>query len=281
MPPTDSFDPAELLPGALASAEEACDLIKKMMQRPLESWSKQDRSPVTAIDLAVDALLRRSLGALAPDISWMSEETADDPSRLNARRLWVVDPIDGTRALMSGLPEYCISVALVADHRPVLAIIANPSTGDLYRAVVGEGAWHNSGRRLQVAKRSTASAPRLLVSRSEHGRGMWQGVAEDMTIEPLSGLAWKMVQVADGLADATVTPWRRSEWDAAAGDLIVAEAGGWSADLAGNPLSYNQRSPTFRGVICASGDATAAARALAEELEQQRGRLSMLWRRPR
>jgi len=281
MPPTDSFDPAELLPGALASAEEACDLIKKMMQRPLESWSKQDRSPVTAIDLAVDALLRRSLGALAPDISWMSEETADDPSRLNARRLWVVDPIDGTRALMSGLPEYCISVALVADHRPVLAIIANPSTGDLYRAVVGEGAWHNSGRRLQVAKRSTASAPRLLVSRSEHGRGMWQGVAEDMTIEPLSGLAWKMVQVADGLADATVTPWRRSEWDAAAGDLIVAEAGGWSGDLAGNPLSYNQRSPTFRGVICASGDATAAARALAEELEQQRGRLSMLWRRPR
>jgi myo-inositol-1(or 4)-monophosphatase len=277
-PPTLSV----LLDQATVAVEDACTLIRRMVDQPVASWDKDDHSPVTAIDLAVDELLKARLGALDPKAGWLSEETADRPERLAASRVWVVDPIDGTRALLEGLPEYCVSVALVSDGgRPVLGIIANPSTGQRFHALTGQGAWDDHGRRLQVAGAVPESGVRLLVSRSEMGRGMWREFGAAMTVEACSGLAWKMARVACGEADATLTPWRRSEWDAAAGDLILAEAGGWSADLVGQALNYNQARPFFRGVSCGSAAARERVFELARRVEKQREHLVTLWRRGR
>ncbi len=271
-----------LLDQSNAAVDEACDLVLQMIGKPLESWDKDDHSPVTTIDLAVDRLLSQSLGSLDPGAAWLSEETADRADRLDTDRVWVVDPIDGTRALLHGQPEFCISVALVdRSQRPVLGIVANPSTGQRFGAIQGQGAWDRSGQRLTVAAAPVGGTIRLLVSRSEYSLGMWRDLGQDMTVEPCSGLAWKMARIASGEADATVTPWRRSEWDAAAGDLIVAEAGGVTTDLAGLPLDYNKRKPTFRGVVCASEATSGTIRALADQLEERREQLSTLWRRRR
>ena len=137
MPPVDA------LPSLAAIAEVvdgACQLVRELLAQPWSQQAKTDASPVTSIDLAVDAWLHQHLRPLAPDAGWLSEETADDATRLDCGRLWLVDPIDGTRSLVAGLPEFCVSVALwERGVGPRLAVIGNPSTGEQWRAGVGEG----------------------------------------------------------------------------------------------------------------------------------------------
>lgn len=258
--------------------ESACNLVNAMLADPLVSWSKTDKSPVTAIDLAVDRHLRAGLSALAPDAAWLSEETADNPERLTAERLWIVDPIDGTKALLKGVPEFCISVALITrDRGPVLALIANPSTGQRFTAQVGQGAHTEGGEVLRVAPHAGERPLRLAVSRGEFGRNAWGPFADEVELVPCSGLACKMALVAAGEVDATVTPCTRSEWDAAAGDLIVSEAGGWSGELVGTELRYNLPQPLFRGVVCTSAAASGRVKALAQRVQARFGTLKGQW----
>ncbi len=236
----------------VAIADRASALAMAMLQAPWQSHTKEDNSPVTAIDLAIDRFLRRELRALMPAAAWLSEETADRPDRLQCSYVWVVDPIDGTRSLIAGRPEFCVSIALVQSGvGPLLGVIANPSTGERFLAEHGSGARNQNGKVLKV-KDYDATSPALLVSRTDKRTGLWDGVAPDGWMTKMGGLAYKMGLVAAGAYDGHATPTPRSEWDAAAGVLIVQQAGGISTDVHGRPLRFNQPRPHFDGFVVAS-----------------------------
>lgn len=253
--PSDVFEARALpdLRAVVEAVEGASKLVMELLRDPIRDWSKGDMSPVTSIDIAVDRFLNKQLRPLMPTAGWLSEETADNMTRLDYRYLWVVDPIDGTRSLIAGHPEFCISVGLVETGvGPVLGIIANPSTGELYCGLRGKGAFDREGTRLRARRTWNPEAPKLLVSRSDLGRGLWNGLCDVQHLQPLGSLAYKMALVAQGKYDGHATPMPRSEWDAAAGMLLLSEAGGISTDAHGRPLRFNQRSPLYDGVVVAS-----------------------------
>ncbi len=240
-------------------------MTRELLCAPLDSRSKADDSPVTAIDEAVDAYLHAHLRPLMPAAAWLSEETKDQPDRLNARWRWLVDPIDGSRSLLAGLPEFCVSIALVdCLSGPQLAVVANPSTGDVYRAQAGSGAFDQQDRALRVRPNWQAESATFLASRSDVAKGMWRDQWPTGTLQPMGGLAWKMAQVAAGAADGHATIGPRSEWDAAGGALLVTEAGGRCSDLAGQALRYNQPTPHYQGCVVASEAAFATLLAAAQ-----------------
>lgn len=252
-----------------AIVEEGVELVRSMLLRPIADWAKEDRSPVTEIDLAVDALLFGKLRALLP-AAWLSEETADDPVRLESPLVWVVDPIDGTRSLIEQTNEFCISVALVERGRPILGVVANPQTGERYFGWRGGGAWDGDGNQLTIAPPRPDEALRLLVSSTELKKGLWTGISEQIHVRAISSLAYKMALVASGVVDATLTPWPRSEWDAAAGDLLVELAGGASCDITGEPLRYNRAATTFDGIACGGPAALGRLAGVRDELRERR-----------
>ncbi len=255
-----------------AIVEEGVALVRSMLLQPVTDWAKADRSPVTEIDLAVDALLFGKLRALLP-AAWLSEETADDPVRLESPLVWVVDPIDGTRSLIEQTNEFCISVALVEDGRPILGVVANPQTGERYFGWRGGGAWDGQGNPLVIAQPRPDEALRLLVSSTELKKGLWTGLSEQIQVRAISSLAYKMALVASGTVDATLTPWPRSEWDAAAGDLLVELAGGASSDIRGEPLRYNRAATTFDGIACGGAETLGRLAGLRAELRQRRAEI--------
>ncbi len=233
--------------------EGASRLVLELLRDPIRDWAKGDASPVTSIDIAVDRFLFKQLRPLFPAAGWLSEETADNMERLNYRYLWVVDPIDGTRALIAGQPEFCVSVGLVETGvGPLLGIIANPSTGELFYGVKGRGAFDREGARLRVKREWHPETAKVLVSRSDLGRGLWKGLHDEQHLQPLGSLAYKMALVAQGRFDGHATPMPRSEWDAAAGMLLLEEAGGIATDAHGRTLRFNQRKPLYDGVVVAS-----------------------------
>src|SRR6478736_4328424 len=122
-----------------------------MFQTPIKSWTKAGSSPVCDADVAVDSLLRERLSAEGNGVAWLSEESADDPARLAARYVWVVDPIDGTRAYLAGLPDWAVSAALVDAGRPVVAALYAPVTDELFLSIAGTGATLN-GVPIKVSK---------------------------------------------------------------------------------------------------------------------------------
>ena len=254
-PPIDTQAPHALpdLRAVVEVVEGASRLVLELLRDPIRDWAKGDASPVTSIDIAVDRFLFKQLRPLFPAAGWLSEETADNMERLNYRYLWVVDPIDGTRALIAGQPEFCVSVGLVETGvGPLLGIIANPSTGELFSGVKGRGAFDREGARLRVKREWHPETAKVLVSRSDLARGLWKGLHDEQHLQPLGSLAYKMALVAQGRYDGHATPAPRSEWDAAAGLLLLEEAGGIATDAHGRGLRFNQRKPLYDGVVVAS-----------------------------
>lgn len=204
------------------------------------------RGPVTEADRAVDRVLLEMLPRDGE--GWLSEETADDAVRLGRRRVWVVDPLDGTKEFVEGLPEWCVSVGLVEDGRAVAGGIANPATGELFLGAVGRGITYN-GRRTGVSARPTIEGAIVLASRSEIGRGHWQRYqSAPFVVRPMGSVAYKMALVAAGLVEATWTLAPKHEWDVAAGAALVLAAGGRVKTLDGSPLRFNQPRPWLSGL---------------------------------
>jgi myo-inositol-1(or 4)-monophosphatase len=236
-------------------------------EAPIRPRAKADDSPVTDIDLAIDALLRRELLPLVPEAGWLSEESAASLDRLDRTHVWCVDPIDGTRALISDKPEFCISVALLQDGQPLLGVVGNPTTGDLFTGLAGHGAWRNGERLRPPAARHEPDGLHLLASRTEVRDGLWDAVgADEGRVTPLSSLAWKLALVAAGEADGTATPWPRSTWDAAAGAILLAETGGRLGTWAGRAIAWNAPSTAVRGIVAAGPGRYAAVAALAHRV---------------
>ena len=225
-------------------------------------WEKSRNNPVSDIDMAVDALLTTRLQAILPEAAWLSEETVDDPSRLDARLLWLVDPIDGTRDYVRGRSGWCVSVALIADGLPVFAVMAAPAEDKIWVAAVGEGVTCN-GALLSGSTRQDFSGARVPADHVPR-------VDSDLVIvNKPNSIAMRMTMVACDRADLVATLRWGNEWDIAAAHLVAQEAGGIVSDALGRPILYNKREPLDFGLICcAPGIHQAAVDRLAERAAQ-------------
>jgi myo-inositol-1(or 4)-monophosphatase len=209
--------------------------------------TKERGDPLTAADLAVDAALKRLLPRDGE--GWLSEETADDPSRLRARRVWVVDPVDGTREFVQGIPEWCVSVGLVEDGEAVAGGILNPVTDQLILGALETGVTVN-GSPAPRRHPSEAPPPVVLASRSEVGRGEWERFTGSwFTVVPMGSVAYKLARVAAGLADGTWTLVPKHEWDVAAGTALVRAAGGVVRVRDGSVPRFNRARPKLDGLL--------------------------------
>ena len=222
--------------------------------------TKPDRSPVTTADLEVDRILREQLLARFPDDGWLSEESLDDPARLTKTRVWIVDPIDGTKAYINRRPEYCISAALVEQGKPVVAAIFNPSTNEMFSARRGAGL-HFNGKPVQVPE-APASWPIVMVTPWELRQGRWAALSEKVRCRPMYSIAHALALVAVGRVQATITLEPENEWDLAASLLLIEESGGSMTDRAGHPFRFNQPTPRFHGVIALARSAGQGLRSL-------------------
>jgi myo-inositol-1(or 4)-monophosphatase len=204
------------------------------------------RGPVTEADRKVDEALARILPRDGE--GWLSEESRDDPRRLTRRRVWAVDPLDGTKEFVEGIPEWCVSVGLVEDGHAVAGGIANPATGEVVLGALGHGVTYN-GSPAGVTGRREIQGALVLASRSEVSRGDWDRYRDaPFTVKPMGSVAYKMALVAAGLADATWTLAPKHEWDVAAGVALVLAAGGRVRTLDGSPLVFNRERPWLSGL---------------------------------
>jgi myo-inositol-1(or 4)-monophosphatase len=230
-------------------------------QTPVRSWLKDQSSPVSEADIAVDNFLRERLAGPRSGTGWLSEETAHDRSSRQARRLWIVDPIDGTRSYLAGRPDWAISAALVADGRPVLAGVFAPATDELFIAGAGAGATRNgvpirasAGDRLAGAK---VAGPKRLVQ-------TLAAIESLIAVVPRIGsLALRFIRVAQGEIDVAFASGSSHDWDLAGADLLVHEAGGAMTTLVGRSLTYNEPELVHGALVAAGADRHAALIALA------------------
>jgi len=207
------------------------------------------RDPVTAADLAANGVLFKTLPA--PGEGWLSEETADSPERLRCDRVWVVDPLDGTREFVEGIPEWCISVGLVEGGEPVAGGIYSPSTDQLVLGSVETGVTLN-GDPTGMTGLQTLEKAVVLASRSEWKRGEWDRFHDaPFRVTPCGSVAFKLAQVATGLADATWTLVPKNEWDVAGGAALVMAAGGTLMHADGTRRTFNQANPKLPNFLAA------------------------------
>jgi len=208
------------------------------------------RGPVTEADRASDRVLHEIL--LREGEGWLSEETADDLSRLKKERVWVVDPLDGTLEFVAGIPEWCVSIALVENGRAVAGGISNPATKEIILGSLETGVTYN-GQPARPSARTSLEGAVVLASRSEIKRGEWEQFrGREFEVRPTGSVAYKFALVAAGRADATWTLTPKNEWDVAAGVALVESAGGFAQVLGKPSTVFNNPSPLLPGLI-ASG----------------------------
>jgi myo-inositol-1(or 4)-monophosphatase len=233
---------------ARRAGELALPYFRAGAQTAAKLWYKGHSSPVTEADIALDTFLKNHLSQLLPQAGWLSEETADDPARLGCSHVWIVDPIDGTRAFASGHPDWAISIALVRDGKPVLGVLHAPIHDRLYEARLGEGAWSN-GERLQLpatdapAPPVRVAGPKPLVDRLE------RHISPIERLPKVPSLALRLARVADGSIDVGLVSAHAQDWDIAAADLILQEAGGRLTGLDGSIPVYNRPEPSHDEMI--------------------------------
>ncbi len=225
-------------------------LALSYFKREVEVRRKQDGSEVSEADLAVDAALKRDLSDTRPSYGWLSEETEDAAARLERRRVWMVDPIDGTNAFLRHVPEWTISAALVEDGAPVLGIIFNPATNEYFHAIRGEGAFLN-GKPISVTSASSLDGALIIASGGLFKKRIWQTPWPEVETRWVNSVAYRLAWVAQGRADATVSLSAKSEWDLAAGALLVEEAGGTVTDHRGETYRFNKPIPRFQSLVAA------------------------------
>lgn len=241
---------ADILERIQAALAAARDVFARFTPGEIETEYKAGHDPVTEADRAVDAVLRAKL--LREGEGWLSEESADDLSRLDKSRVWVVDPLDGTREFVMGLPEFCVSIGFVENGKPVAGGIHNPATNETILGSIDSGVTYN-GKPAHPSQRTTLPGALILASRSEVKRGEWQQFqGGDFEVRPMGSVAYKLALVAAGRADITFTLTPKNEWDVAAGAALVTSAGAFVATLDNAPLRCNNRNPLLSGLM-ASG----------------------------
>lgn len=238
---------AETLQRIQSALEAAREVLSRFTAGAIEAEYKAGHDPVTEADRAVDAVLRKEL--LREGEGWLSEESVDDLARLDKSRAWVVDPLDGTREFVAGIPEFCVSVGMVENGRPVAGGICNPATNELFLGSIDSGVTYN-GQPARPSQRTSLEGALILASRSEVKRGEWKAFDNSaFRIRPMGSVAYKLALVSAGLADVTFTLTPKNEWDVVAGAALVDSAGGYVRTLDNAPLRGNQKNPLLSGLL--------------------------------
>jgi myo-inositol-1(or 4)-monophosphatase len=248
---------ADTLQRIQSALEAARAVFSRFTSGAIAAEYKAGHDPVTEADRAVDTVLRQEL--LRDGEGWLSEESVDDLSRLEKDRVWVVDPLDGTREFVVGIPEFCVSIAMVEQGRAVAGGICNPATGETFVGSLETGLTYN-GEPAHVSQRKILEGALVLASRSEVKRGEWKLFGNvPFKVQPMGSVAYKLARVAAGLADVTFTLTPKHEWDVAAGAALVESAGGFVGTLQATPFRCNNKNTLISGLV-------AGAPGLRDEL---------------
>ena len=224
---------------AKAAAIEAGGLILNYYKADYEIKDKGYHNPVTTADRVADERLKEILMESRPEYGWLSEETVDSPDRLNKERVWVVDPLDGTKEFIEGVPHFVVSIALVENGEPILGILYNPVSAETFTASKGQGAQLN-GKPIRCVAKDNINEMIILNSRSETRLGLWEPFDGTFgELKAIGSVAYKLGLTAAGKADIFATLRPKNEWDICAGNCIINEAGGKVIDLYGNLRKYN------------------------------------------
>ncbi len=231
---------------------DAGELALRYFGKNIKNWQKDDDTPVTEADLAVNDFLAENLYKLRPEFGWLSEETTDDPARLKQNYVWLIDPIDGTKAFIKGQAEWAISVAIVKDNRPILGLVYDPVAKILYTAEQHFGAFAN-GRKIAATSRPHIIGANILAYEFHFAHmAQFSGyVWPQMQYNIVNSMAMRVSLVAAGRFDAMVSFTNKGEWDMAAADIIIHEAGGIISDGFGNRLIYNKPKPSLPHMVAA------------------------------
>jgi myo-inositol-1(or 4)-monophosphatase len=235
------------------ASRDAGALALSYFRQQISVNRKPDGSEVSEADLAVDTALKLDLANKRPDYGWLSEESDDDKERLKHRRVWMVDPIDGTNAFLRHVPEWTISAALVEDGTPVLGVVFNPATKQFFAAMRGKGAFLND-KPIRASQKASLDGALLIASGGLFKKKIWKEPWPEVKTRWVNSVAYRLALVACGQADATISLSAKSEWDLAAAALIVEEAGGAITDHHGEAHVYNRPTPRFPSLV-ASGKA--------------------------
>ena len=227
------------LKSAIDAAKEAGSIIMKYYKSKYEIRDKSYHNPVTTADHAADTYLKNKLTKAYPEYGWLSEETVDTKSRLDKDRTWVVDPLDGTKEFIEGVDHFVVSVALVEKGEPIVGVLYNPASDELFSATKGDGAFLD-GERLNCSTKTDFKKMVILNSRSETRNGLWEPYASDFQEQrPIGSVAYKLGLTSAAKADIFASLRPKNEWDICAGHCILREAGGEMVNLGGKPITYN------------------------------------------
>ena len=236
------------------AVRQAGEIARRYYGTEYRRWSKSRGEPVTEADIAIDRHLRSVLQKARPDYGWLSEETGKDLSRLNTERMFIVDPIDGTTAFLKERPHFSISVGIAENVRSVAGVVYNPVLDQCFTAFGGGGAQLN-GEQIHVSGCSELEGCRIVGPRDMFGPQAWPVPPLEpwpaMHVESRSSVAYRMALVAAGQFDAAVILAAKHDWDMAAGDVIVREAGGRVTDKNGVPLTFGRPDAVQRTMVCA------------------------------
>jgi myo-inositol-1(or 4)-monophosphatase len=244
----------------LDAAGHAAEIAMRHWRHDPKVWEKGPEGPVSEADYEVDAFLRDHLRAARPDYGWLSEETPDDPAQRAASRVFIVDPIDGTRAYIGGEATWAHSLAVVEDGHPTAAVVHLPVRRKTYAAARGHGATLN-GEPVATADRAEVAGSTFLTSRASFDPHHWKGAVPQVDRAFRPSLAYRLALVGEGRFDGMLTLRPTWEWDVAAGALIATEAGATVSDRHGRPLAFNNPDPRLDGVLAAGPMLHAAVHA--------------------
>lgn len=234
------------------AALQAGGIAMTYFRSTVETWEKEPDHPVTEADIAVNDFLEKKLRTARPDYGWLSEETADTPERLSCDRVFVVDPIDGTRAFMEGMPHFCAALAILEHGQPVVAALYAPVFNELFLATLGGGATRN-GEPIQASQRSELAYTRMISDKAMFEHESWSEPWPPFVYPDVrpNATAYRMALVADGRWDAVVVLRGKSDWDVAAAALLVTEAGGRVSCHIGADFLFNRETASQHSLIAA------------------------------
>lgn len=254
---------------ARAAAEAAAEIISAYAQGKRDSWDKTEDNPVTQADLDANQAIISRIAAAFPRDAILSEETADSGERLDCERVWVIDPLDGTKEFIAGIPEYAVSVALTVNGEPMVGVVHQPQTAECFWAAKGRGAWLNE-ERIRISEATDFDQAVMLSSRSEMKRGQVDEYKSWFReVRPVGSVALKLAFTAAGRGDVWLSMAPKSEWDVCGGDLLVREAGGTFVTFGDGERVYNQKNILLTPIMAAGPpELIRAMRARTERNEK-------------
>jgi myo-inositol-1(or 4)-monophosphatase len=257
---TTDFQFSHELGTAEQAARDAGAAIMALFRGKYDVHEKSKNNPVTTADLEANRIIHERIAENFPDDGWLSEEDADSERRLALSRVWVVDPIDGTKEFIEGVPQFAVSIGFVVDGVAQAAVVYNPAQEEFFKGAAGHGAYLNDNA-IRTSERTAIDGARLLVSRSEPAK-KFQVFVDRCAIEPVGSIAYRLAKVAGGDGDGTLTFRSIHEWDICAGVLMVEAAGGKVVDGDGHAMRFNRMPAKHRGVVAAGAALTSGLQGL-------------------